>query len=359
MIAALRVAPESSPGIAARDPRDDLGLGSKEAAKQLLDDLTTRLSDLQERLYAERTRSVLVVLQGLDASGKDGVIRSVFTGVNPLGIRAASFGVPTETELAHDYLWRIHAALPSRGTIGVFNRSHYEDVVAVRMHDLAPEDVWRRRPAHIRAWEAMLVDEGTAIVKVFLNVSRDEQRRRFQERIDDPTKRWKFRRGDLEVRERFDEYVAAWEERHLGDVDGSGALACGAGRSQLGEEHGCRDHRRRRARTPRSEAARAGARPRRAGDRMSPACSHLESIAVTELPGCAARVRGVRQDRRPVGAPAHVPAVRKDRLLRQLAEPARNRALRGDGTPADPVRRAVRGVEVVLRRPDSGLEALD
>ena len=212
MIDALRVAPGSPPGIAARDARDDLGLGSKEAGKQLLAELTTRLSDLQERLYAECTRSVLVVLQGLDASGKDGVIRSVFTGVNPLGIRATSFGVPTETELAHDYLWRIHAALPSRGTIGVFNRSHYEDVVAVRMHELAPEDVWRRRPTHIRAWEEMLMDEGTAIVKVFLNVSRDEQQRRFQERIDDPTKRWKFRTGDLEVRERFDEYVAAWED---------------------------------------------------------------------------------------------------------------------------------------------------
>ena len=212
MIDALRVAPGSPSGIAARDPRDDLGLGSKEAAKPHLVELTARLSDLQGRLYAERTRSVLVVLQGLDASGKDGVMRSVFTGVNPLGIRATSFGVPTETELAHDYLWRIHAALPSRGTIGLFNRSHYEDVVAVRMHDLTPEDVWRRRPTHIRAWEEMLVDEGTAIVKVFLNVSRDEQRRRFQERIDDPTKRWKFRRGDLEVRERFDEYVAAWED---------------------------------------------------------------------------------------------------------------------------------------------------
>ena len=211
MIDALRVAPGSPPDIAARDPRDDLDLGDKEVAKHILDELTGRLSELQERLYAERTRSVLVVLQGLDASGKDGVIRSVFIGVNPLGIRATSFGVPTETELAHDYLWRIHAALPARGTIGVFNRSHYEDVVAVRMHTLAPEDVWRRRPAHIRAWEEMLVDEGTAIVKVFLNVSRDEQQRRFQERIEDPTKRWKFRIADLEVRERFDEYVAAWE----------------------------------------------------------------------------------------------------------------------------------------------------
>jgi PPK2 family polyphosphate:nucleotide phosphotransferase len=212
VIDALRVAPGSSPQIAMRDARDDLGLENKETAKRHLDDLRDRLSKLQERLYAEGTRSVLVVLQGLDASGKDGVIRAVFTGVNPLGIRTASFGVPTETELAHDYLWRIHAALPPRGTIGVFNRSHYEDVVAVRMQALAPEEVWRRRPAHIRAWEEMLSDEGTAIVKVFLNVSREEQRLRFQERIDDPAKRWKFRSGDLEVRERFGDYVAAWDD---------------------------------------------------------------------------------------------------------------------------------------------------
>ncbi len=212
MIDALRVAPGSPPVIAARDTRDDLGLDDKEAAKQLLADLTDRLSALQERLFAEGERSVLVVLQGLDASGKDGVIRAVFTGVNPQGVRVTSFGVPTETERAHDYLWRVHAALPPRGTIGVFNRSHYEDVVAVRMHALAPEEVWRRRPTHIRDWERMLIDEGTAIVKVFLNVSREEQRRRFQQRLDDPAKRWKFRQGDLEVRERFDEYVAAWEE---------------------------------------------------------------------------------------------------------------------------------------------------
>ena len=212
MIDALRVAPGSPPRIAVRDARDDLGLESKEAAKERLGILRDRLSDLQERLYAEGTRSVLVVLQGLDASGKDGVIRSVFTGVNPLGIRTASFGVPTETELAHDYLWRIHAELPPRGMIGVFNRSHYEDVVAVRMHALAPDEVWRRRPAHIRAWEEMLSDEGTSIVKVFLNVSREEQRLRFQERIDNPSKRWKFRTGDLDVRERFADYVAAWED---------------------------------------------------------------------------------------------------------------------------------------------------
>lgn len=212
MIHALRVAPGSAPGIAGRDARDDLGLRGKEEAKEQLSALTGRISELQERLHAEGSRCVLLVLQGLDASGKDGVIRSVFTGVNPQGVRVTSFGVPTETESAHDYLWRIHAALPPRGTIGVFNRSHYEDVVAVRMHALAPEDTWRRRPAHIRDWERMLTDEGTTIVKVFLNVSKEEQRLRLQERIDDPRKRWKFRRGDLEVRKRYDEYVAAWEE---------------------------------------------------------------------------------------------------------------------------------------------------
>jgi PPK2 family polyphosphate:nucleotide phosphotransferase len=154
---------------------------------------------------------VVLVLQGLDASGKDGVVRSVFTGMSPQGVRVTSFRVPTETERAHDYLWRIHAALPPRGTIGIFNRSHYEDVVAVRMLGLAPEPVWSRRPAHIREWERMLTDEGTTVLKVFLNVSKDEQRARMQERIDDPAKRWKFRRDDLRVRERFDEYVSAWE----------------------------------------------------------------------------------------------------------------------------------------------------
>lgn len=212
MIDTLRVAPDTAPEIAARDTRDDLGYGDKETAAKLRHDLVERLSVLQERLYAEGSRSVILVLQGLDASGKDGVIRGVFTGVNPQGVRVTSFGVPTETERAHDYLWRIHAALPPRGTIGAFNRSHYEDVVAVRLNDLAPKAIWRRRPGHIREWERMLADEGTTLVKVFLNVSKEEQRERFQERIDDPAKRWKFAKGDLEVRRRFDEYLAAWED---------------------------------------------------------------------------------------------------------------------------------------------------
>jgi PPK2 family polyphosphate:nucleotide phosphotransferase len=211
LAAALRVEPGAPAGLARRDPRDTLGL-DKTAGQKLLEALHERLDLLQRRLFAESTRSLLLVLQGLDAAGKDGVIRSVFAGVNPLGCKAVSFRVPTATELAHDYLWRVHAQLPARGEIGIFNRSHYEDVVAVRMHRLAPEAVWRKRPGHIREWERMLVDEGTTLVKVFLHVSKDEQRQRLQERIDDPEKRWKFRRDDLKVRERFDEYLAAYED---------------------------------------------------------------------------------------------------------------------------------------------------
>jgi PPK2 family polyphosphate:nucleotide phosphotransferase len=207
----LKVEPGEPARLADRDPHDDLGL-DKERGKALLDELNDRLGVLQQRLFAEGTRSVLLVLQGLDASGKDGVIRKVFTGVNPLGCRAVSFRAPTSNELAHDYLWRVHAQVPARGEVGIFNRSHYEDVVAVRVRGLAPEEVWRRRPGHIRDWERMLVDEGTSLVKVFLNVSREEQRRRLQERLEDPEKRWKFRRGDLDDRARWTDFVAAYED---------------------------------------------------------------------------------------------------------------------------------------------------
>jgi PPK2 family polyphosphate:nucleotide phosphotransferase len=207
----LRVAPGTPARIADRDPDDTLGL-DKAHAREQLGTLHERLDVLQRRLYAEGTRSVLLVLQGLDASGKDGVIRSVFAGLSPQGCRVVSFKAPTSTELAHDYLWRVHVQLPTRGEIGIFNRSHYEDIVAVRMRRLAPEHVWRRRAGHIRDWERMLTDEGTTIVKVFLSVSKDEQRKRLQERIDDPEKRWKFRHEDLEARSRFDEYIVAYEE---------------------------------------------------------------------------------------------------------------------------------------------------
>ena len=208
---ALRIEPGTPARIMQRDPRDTLGL-DKPRAKELLRALNTKLDVLQRRLYAEAARSLLLVLQGLDASGKDGVIRSVFTSVSPQGCRVTSFKAPTASELAHDYLWRVHAQLPARGELGVFNRSHYEDIVAVRMWGLAPEKVWRRRAGHIREWERMLTDEGTTIVKVFLNVSKEEQRQRLQERIDDPEKRWKFRRDDLEARRRFNDYIAAYDE---------------------------------------------------------------------------------------------------------------------------------------------------
>jgi PPK2 family polyphosphate:nucleotide phosphotransferase len=212
VIEKLRVDPGSKPRIAHRDPADTLGVVGKAEGQKRLKQVHERLSKLHDLLYAEGRHSVLLVLQGLDASGKDGVIRSVFTGLNPQGCRVVSFKAPAVNELAHDYLWRVHANLPARGEIGIFNRSHYEDVVAVRMLSLAPEKVWKRRPGHIREWERMLSDEGTTLLKVFLNVSKEEQRRRFQERIDDPIKRWKFRKDDLKVRERFDDYVAAWDD---------------------------------------------------------------------------------------------------------------------------------------------------
>jgi len=212
VIEKIRVEPGRKPKFPERDPRDTLGLGDKDSAKTELAELVRKLERLQGRLYAEARRSVLLVLQGLDASGKDGVIRSVFEGVNPQGCRVYSFKAPSSTELAHDYLWRVHAVCPDRGHIGIFNRSHYEDVIAVRMLNLAPKDVWSRRPAHINEFERMLSDEGTTVVKVFLHVSKDEQAKRFRERIADPEKQWKFRKADLGVHAQYDEYMAAYEE---------------------------------------------------------------------------------------------------------------------------------------------------
>ena len=211
MLDGLRVEPGSPAGIADRDTDDRLGL-KKEAAEKRLEELVDRIDALQYRLGAESRRSILLVLQGLDASGKDGVVRRVFDGVNPTGVRVTSFKVPVGAEVQHDYLWRIHTALPARGQIGVFNRSHYEDIVAVRMHRLAPDDVWRRRQGHIREFERMLVDEGTTVLKVFLNVSRDVQLERFEERVSDPEKGWKFRRDDLEVNKHYDKWVSAWDD---------------------------------------------------------------------------------------------------------------------------------------------------
>jgi PPK2 family polyphosphate:nucleotide phosphotransferase len=212
MLDDLRVAPGSAADLGRRDPRATLGLPPKEETKELLGALCDELSSLQERLYAEGRRSVLLVLQGLDASGKDGTIRRVFTGVNPQGCRVTSFKVPSPVELAHDFLWRVHAECPPRGTIGIFNRSHYEDVVTVGVLGLAPEEVWRRRPRRIVEFERLLTDEGTTVVKCYLHLSPDEQQERFTERLADPTKRWKHNPKDAELSKRFREFVAAYDE---------------------------------------------------------------------------------------------------------------------------------------------------
>src|SRR4051812_31614473 len=211
MIDVLRVKPGDKPRLDKRDPGARLGL-EKKAGEKPLGELHETLDKLQYRLYAEAKRAVLVVIQGIDGSGKDGVIRSVFRGLNPQGCRVASFKAPTPNELAHDYLWRVRAVTPARGEIGIFNRSHYEDVVTVRMLKLVPEEVWRRRPRQINEWERLLVEEGTSIVKVFLHVSKDEELARFKERVDNPEKAWKFRAADLQVHERYDEYMAAYDE---------------------------------------------------------------------------------------------------------------------------------------------------
>jgi PPK2 family polyphosphate:nucleotide phosphotransferase len=192
------------------DARETFGWDKEAAQAELASELSA-VVDLHLKLYAEGSRGMLVVLQATDAGGKGGTIRSVFAGLNPLGLTVEGFGVPTEEERAHDYLWRVHAHAPRRGSIAVFDRSHYEDVLVVRVKGLAPDEVWHRRYGHIRDWERMLGDEGFAVVKLFLNVSKEEQRLRFQDRIDDPAERWKFRLGDLDDRRLWDAYREAFQ----------------------------------------------------------------------------------------------------------------------------------------------------
>ena len=161
-------------------------------------------------LMAEHRRAVLVVLQGMDASGKDGTVKHCLGGLNPMSVRVAGFKAPTSTELAHDFLWRIHQVLPQRGEIGIFNRSHYEDVLVVRVEELVPKAVWKKRYAAINAFEQHLADEGTMVVKLFLHISQEEQAKRFRERISDPTKNWKFSPDDLVKRAKWDDYMTAY-----------------------------------------------------------------------------------------------------------------------------------------------------
>jgi PPK2 family polyphosphate:nucleotide phosphotransferase len=206
-----RVKPGTQVDLAQWSPDDKTMFDRGKSGEEAMKALNRRLEALQELLYAEGKRKVLIVLQAMDTGGKDGVIRHVFDGVNPQGVKVASFKVPTPEELAHDYLWRIHKHTPGRGEIVIFNRSHYEDVLVVRVHNLVPPEVWGRRYAHINAFERMLADEGTTILKFYLHISKDEQKERLQARLDEPDKRWKFNAGDLKERALWDDYTRAYE----------------------------------------------------------------------------------------------------------------------------------------------------
>jgi PPK2 family polyphosphate:nucleotide phosphotransferase len=211
----MRLTPFISPSsVQLRDEDADppSGLPRGDEAERRLGELAVRLDQLVSTLGAEGKRAVLVVLQGLDTSGKDGTIRKVFGGLNPSYCVVNSFKRPTPIELRHDYLWRVHAVTPPAGTVGIFNRSHYEDVLVVRVHHLVPDTVWRQRYRHINEFERMLVDSGTTVLKFLLHISKEEQRRRLEERLADATKNWKFEVGDLEERKLWDQYTAAYED---------------------------------------------------------------------------------------------------------------------------------------------------
>jgi PPK2 family polyphosphate:nucleotide phosphotransferase len=193
------------------DPEDTLGWDKNHKMKTSLEKTIEKLDSLQYLLYAEHKRALLIVLQGLDAAGKDGTIRHVMAGVNPQGCRVTSFKTPTSEELAHDFLWRIHKAVPPIGDIGIFNRSHYEDVLVVRVHGLVPKDVWSRRYDEINEFERMLDENNVKILKFFLHISKDEQKTRFQQRIDDKDRRWKISEADFAERKYWDDYTEAYE----------------------------------------------------------------------------------------------------------------------------------------------------
>ena len=195
------------------DPDDTSGgPSSKEEALAKADAMHERLAELQELLFADHRHKLLIVLQGMDTSGKDGTVRHVMRGISPATVRVVSFKKPTEPEMEHDYLWRVHQQVPGNGEIVIFNRSHYEDVLIVRVHNLVPKDVWKRRYQQINDFERMLAENGVTILKFFLHISRKEQRERLQARIDDPTKRWKFQHGDLEERKLWDDYQKAYQD---------------------------------------------------------------------------------------------------------------------------------------------------
>jgi PPK2 family polyphosphate:nucleotide phosphotransferase len=207
----LMVKPGKKLKLADHDPDDSHGF-TKEMADRQLQKHQSKLDQLQELLYAGKQHALLIVLQALDAGGKDGTIRHVMSGVNPQSCDVTSFKAPTAEELGHDFLWRVHKAVPAKGSIGIFNRSHYEDVLIARVHKLVPKSVWSKRYAHINDFEHMLADSGVKILKFFLHISKDEQKRRFEQRIADRCKRWKVSPADFEERKLWDEYIDAFED---------------------------------------------------------------------------------------------------------------------------------------------------
>ncbi|MBN2495910.1 MAG: polyphosphate kinase 2 family protein [Deltaproteobacteria bacterium] len=207
-----RVEPGKGFKIERADPGDTAGYKSKEEAREKLAENRAKLAELQHKLFAEGKQALLVVLQAMDAGGKDGTIRHVMRGVNPQGCRVTSFRAPSDEELAHDFLWRIHKAVPAKGMIGIFNRSHYEDVLVVRVHDIVPKKVWSRRYDMINDFEKMLGRNGVTIIKFYLHISKQEQKARFQDRIEKPEKHWKVNPKDFDERKHWDDYMQAFED---------------------------------------------------------------------------------------------------------------------------------------------------
>ncbi len=208
-----RVKPGSKVDLNQWDPNDKSAFpGDKSEGHRALLALNERLETLQELLYAEHKHKVLIVLQAMDTGGKDGTIRHVFEGVNPQGVKVTGFKRPTPEELDHDFLWRVHPHVPGTGEIAIFNRSHYEDVLVVRVHNLVSPEVWRRRYAQINGFEHMLAEAGTTILKFYLHIDQDEQKQRLQARLDEPNKRWKFNPSDLKERKLWPDYVKAYED---------------------------------------------------------------------------------------------------------------------------------------------------
>jgi PPK2 family polyphosphate:nucleotide phosphotransferase len=211
LVEMLRVKPGKSLELKDIDPRDKCGFDDDEATKTATETLAREIDALQDRLYAEGRRALLVILQGTDTSGKDGTIRGVFNATGPLGVSVTAFRQPSENELAHDYFWRVHAVCPKRGTIGIFNRSHYEDVLIAKVRGFASKETIEQRYEQINDFERMLTENGTVILKFMLHISKKEQAERLQERLDDPRKRWKFNAGDLDDRKHWNEYQDAYE----------------------------------------------------------------------------------------------------------------------------------------------------